>query len=881
MLMASTRAAAVAACAAAVLSVAAERAGGGLDDLRRLFVDPPADSRIMMRWWWFGPAVTHAELEREMRAMRDGGIGGFEVQPVYPLAADEDPPGIRNSAFLSDEFRAALRFAAAKARELGLRMDLTLGSGWPYGGPQVPIDRAAGKLRQDRVSVPPGATRVPLPWIGGGERLIAAFDAAGDAPLSLDRVRDGALVLSPAGDRARDVLVFIASRTGMMVKRPAVGAEGFVLDHYDRAALDGYLRDVGTPLVAGLPTPYAVFCDSLEVYESDWTADFLDQFRTRRGYDLAPHLAALVNAHTAAADALRHDWGQTLTELLDERFVAPLAAWAHANGTRLRLQGYGTPPADVSTNALADLPEGEGAQWRGLSASRWASSASHLYNRPVTSSETWTWLHSPVFRATPLDLKAEADLHFLQGINQLIGHGWPYSPEGVEYPGWRFYAAGAFSDKNPWWIVMPDLARYLQRVSAVLRQGTPVSDVAIYLPIDDAWAHFTPGKVNLIETLRDRLGTDAIPAVLDAGYAFDFVDDRALAKLGAIDGASLRVGSARYRAVVLPGVEQMPARTLRVLDAFARAGGIVIATRRAPDRAPGFLAADPDHAQVRDLSQRLFAAANAGSVLVRDERAGLGAELTRRLPADLSASPATPDLGFVHRRVGDADVYFVANTGNVAVHTTVSFRTPQAAAESWNAVDGSMTPLAVRASASDRQAIALDLEPYESRLIVFSRASRRARREAAARAESIDVDGRWTVTFGKGGRQVAMDRLRSWTEDEETRYFSGVAIYETSIDVPARMLGRGAMARIDLGAGRPLPAERLRSGTEAWLDAPVREAAVVEVNGRRAGSIWCPPYSLDVTAWLRPGTNRCGSLSATSPSTPWRHTRCRTIDCST
>ena len=39
----------------------------------------------MMRWWWFGPAVTKTELEREMQLMRDGGIGGFEVQPVYPL----------------------------------------------------------------------------------------------------------------------------------------------------------------------------------------------------------------------------------------------------------------------------------------------------------------------------------------------------------------------------------------------------------------------------------------------------------------------------------------------------------------------------------------------------------------------------------------------------------------------------------------------------------------------------------------------------------------------------------------------------------------------------------------------------------------------------
>ena len=56
---------------------------------------------------------------------------------------------------------------------------------------------------------------------------------------------------------------------------------------------------------------------------------------------------------------VREDWGRTLTELLDERFIAPLGEWARARGTRLRIQGYGIPPATVSSNAAADLPEGE------------------------------------------------------------------------------------------------------------------------------------------------------------------------------------------------------------------------------------------------------------------------------------------------------------------------------------------------------------------------------------------------------------------------------------------------------------------------------------------------------------------------------------------
>ena len=95
-----------------------------------------------------------------------------------------------------------------------------------------------------------------------------------------------------------------------------------------------------------------------------------------------------------------------------------------------------------------------------------------------------------MFRATPLDMKAEADQHFLCGINQLICHGWPYTPRRASrYPGWSFYAAAVFDEKNPWWIVMPDVTKYLQRVSYILRQGTPANDVALFLPNNDAWAN--------------------------------------------------------------------------------------------------------------------------------------------------------------------------------------------------------------------------------------------------------------------------------------------------------------------------------------------------------------------------------------------------------
>lgn len=816
----------------------------------------------MMRWWWFGPKVTKAELERELRLMKEGGIGGVEIQPVYPLALDDDrqltPP------FLSDEFLDALRFVNVKAHELGLRVDLTLGSGWPYGGPMVPITQAAGRLRVERVKAT--SRRVPVPALSEGERLLAVFLASvkgreieAESLREITELRDGAAWLSDNSQTQHEVIFFIASRTGQQVKRAAIGGEGFVIDHYDRAALDNYLKNVGDRLMQAFDRrpPYSIFCDSLEVFGSDWTGDFLAEFERRRGYDLKPLLPALIADVGPQTSAIRHDRGQTLTELLNERFIAPLRDYAHRHQTRFRIQGYGVPPATISSNAYADLSEGEGAQWKVVSASRWASSASHLFGREITSSETWTWLHSPAFRATPLDAKAEADLHFLQGINQLIGHGWPYTAPGVEYPGWRFYAAGVFNEQNPWWIVMPELTRYLQRVSYLLRQGQPANDIALYLPNHDAWAGFTSGRVHyLIDTLRDRVGPDVLPAILEAGFNLDFFDDDALKNLGRVEPGALALGTSKYRAVVLPNVEQIPLETLTRLEEFVRSGGVLIATRRIPAVVPGLQADEAEQRQLRAITQRLFTGEMATAHFVRDEKTELGRLLASLVQPDVALKPAVADIGFVHRHADDADIYFIANVSNQRQQSQATFRVRDLNAEWWNPFTGAVESAEILTRSASGVTVALSLEPYESRLVVFTkrRVSTPVAKHVAA-SQLLDLSRDWQVSFGAQG-VVTMEQLRSWSDDERTRYFSGVATYEKAVNVSESMLESGRRLLLDFGEAQPVSVQPLRNGRRAWLDPPVREAAVVYLNDERIGSLWHPPYALDVTGLFRRGTNR-------------------------
>ncbi len=820
-----------------------------LPQLRRTFASPPADARPMMRWWWFGPAVERGELARELRTMNAGGIGGVEIQPVYPLELDDPQTGFRNLPFLSPEFLSMVSFANETARQLGMRVSLTLGSGWPYGGAWVPVTEAAGCLRVVAAPAPESKqdNSMAVPSIRNGEKLLAAFMTTG-TPLQYDaeharrieNIQSGRVALPAGLSGPHVVLFFISSRTGQQVKRAAVGAEGFVIDHFSATAVQDHLKNVAEPLVRafGDQPPYSVFSDSLEVFGSDWTPDFLTEFRNRRGYDLTPHLAEMAAGTGEEAADLRYDWGRTLAELIDQNYLAAINAWARAHHTQFRSQSYGIPAVTLSSNARVDLPEGEGSQWHGpFSFTRWATSASHIYGRPVTSSETWTWLHSPAFRATPLDMKAEADTFFLQGINQLMGHGWPYSPPSAGEPGWSFYAAAVFNSHNPWWIVMPEVTSYLTRMSWILRQGRPANDIAVLLPEEDAQAQFRPGHASVTSRMPGMLGPELVPAILDAGYNYDFIDSEAIDRVGV-----------HYPVLVIPNIERLPLRTYRRIEQYARGGGIVLATEREPSRAPGFLESQRDTAAVQAISRELFAPGSKDAVLV-EQTADLGAAIGRFLKPDVSLSPAAPEVGFIHRKLADADIYFLANTDNRPHSFTAAFRTSRPEAAWWDAFSGKVS------GAGRGSSLRMTLAPYESRVVVFSDHAPAEASGAAANFAAIDLSRDWEVTLDKTGYTETMPALHSWADAAPGRYYSGTATYRRSVEIPAEVAHAGSVL-LDFGVGTPVRRSGLHeNGMRTWLDAPLRDAALVYVNGTLAGSVWHPPFALDIARFLHPGAN--------------------------
>jgi hypothetical protein len=770
-----------------------------------------------MRWWWFGPSVTRQELERELVAMADAGVGGVEVAYVYPLAT-------ATTEFGSDAFLADLRFAAERARELGLSFDLTLGSGWSFGGPHISTELAARQLHWEQREIGPESLQVPVlqPW--PGDDLVAAYVSAGslqEQPESYDRlpIVDGQVIIR-AGKGPRIVLLAYARRTGQNVKRAAVGAEGSVLDHYSAAATQAHLRAVGDPMLDAVPARLvgSVFCDSLEAYGSDWTPTLLSEFARRRGYDALPVLYLLTVDGPNAAQ-LRTDYHRTLVELYEQNFVAVCQRWAARRGVPFRIQGYGTPPATISSYRFADLFEGEGWGWQRITETRWASSAAHIYERTVVYAEIWTWVHSPSFRATPLDLKGEAHEHLLNGVNQFVGHGWPYSPSDAPGLGWFFYAAGALDDRNPWWPAMPELTRYLTRLCWLLQQGEPAADIALYVPNEDLFAIMGREQGGSLNTWREatrRIPSAITPAIRAAGLDYDLIDDDALTV----------TPPDRYQVVIVPATTMILEGTATWLQKIIAANGSVImidSTVQVP-----------------------------GAVTVQID--GLADALAAAVTADLKISPP-PDIGFVHRRSEDAEIYVVINTGPMTRRFGVAPRTSLRSYEQWDALSGR-----VLQAGAVNEGIELTLHPYEATVLVLTDEPTKEPSADPRDERRLPLSSDWQVAYDSEPAQP-VNLPHVWENEPGRQHYSGAATYTTTIDLGSIELDAvEGRPLIDFGdcevyGGSSTADDMVGPSYRVAVRGPVGEVAQVRINGIDCGISWAPPYRVEITGGLRSGTN--------------------------
>jgi hypothetical protein len=832
-------------CAGAAAAQPPER--GQTKNLAAAALDwPPiaATARPWTYWWWMGSAVDPDNLARELGRYHRAGLGGVHVIPIYGAKGFES----RYVEYLSPKWMELLRFTLAETQRLGMGVDMTTGSGWCFGGPNISW--------RDATARPVVKTYKPA----AGERLAQRFDrqdvqalvasASGGKCLELtDRIGpDGAVDwVAPGGDWT----VYAVSQrpTGQKVKRAAPGGEGPMLNPFFPEAIQHYLPRFSEAFaLSGVAAPRAMYHDSYE-YTTSWAADLFQQFERRRGYRLQPHVAELFAADGDEQTArVKCDYRETVSDVMTEQFLPPWVHWAHALGCLTRNQAHGSPGNLLDLYAAADIPETEMFNKdRNPLVAKFASSAAHTSGKNLVSSETGTWL-AEHFTETLDDLKRLMDDMFVSGINHVFYHGTCYSPDDASWPGWLFYAATEMNPRNAIWHDVAWLNAYIARCQSVLQAGRPDNDILLYWPIHDFW-HNPKGLVQQLTVhdtawLRDQPIGVAAARLWGLGYAFDYLSDRQLAAARARAG-SIELPGGLYRVIVVPPAQHVPLPTVRNLLELAEQGATVIFQDRLPRDVPGLGDLEKRRAALAELLASVQPAASRdrsvgvakvgkGRVLVGPLDAALAqVAVTREPMADLGG------LAFVRRVRAAGDIsapsggrgwdYLIVNRGQKPLDDWITLGTPAASALWMDAMTGRIGLAATRDDAENTQVYA-QLQPGES-LILRTFARRRVNAAAwtywQPRGKAIALTGTWSVAFQQGGpalpKPLETAKLDSWTVlgDDAARTFAGTAQYRLLFDAPA-------------------------AGDSAWqLDlGTVCQSATVSLNGRELGARIMPPYRL-------------------------------------
>ena len=760
------------------------------------------------RWWWLGSAVDKENLQWNLKQYADHGIGSVEITPIYGVQGNE----ANNIPYLSDKWMSMLRETQTYGKAYGIEIDMATGTGWPFGGPWVPLEESANRvIFVDTVFCGKVIKGLPLAVAAKDRKNSRLQKVMAYGPVDgyrvvvdvTDNVADGKLTwTAPVDTDWRIIAVYI--RYGVMkVKRAAPGGEGLVIDHFDRTAVANYLKHIETAFErTGTPYPRTFFNDSYEVSEATWTPTLFQEFEKRRLYRLEEHLPELIDGDVKTVA----DYRETLGDLLLENFTQQWTAWAHSHGATTRNQAHGSPANLIDCYAAVDIPEIEGFGLsefgiKGLrtdpgktrkndsdySMFKYAPSAAHVCGKPYTSSETFTWL-TEHFRTSLSQLKPDLDLMFCAGVNHMYFHGTCYSPKDDPWPGWKFYASIDMSPTNSIWRDAPYFMQYVERCQSFLQWGQPDNDFLVYLPVRDMWQK-NPKKLLMQFSIHamGKLAPEFIKTILDidrAGFDCDYISERLLMGVTYKNGMLETAAGTRYKGLIIPGSGNMPEAVKTHINALK----------------------------------------------------ALGAKIYYHVDAKQLATAAKPEtmkiqycLKAIRRKNPTGYHYFIANLTPDDIDADIPLAVDFQSATFFNPLNGDITPAPI----SDGK-IHIALRSGESIIVqTQNKASESVPYFAVPQQqiEDITLKGPWQLSFTeeapKVGKTFTLNTPRTWeTLDDSTAVTMGTGIYTTKLKLTKKDLKGAQSWQIDLG--------------------DVRESARVYINGKFVGCAWSVPFVLDI-----------------------------------
>lgn len=679
---------------------------------------------------------------------------------------------------------------------------------------------------------------------------------------------------------------------------------GLEVDKMNAAALDHHFASYAGKLAkaAGEYTGKSftiLSTDSWECEHQNWTEGFDARFAELNGYDFLPWIPVFTGQPVGSREATENflkDFRHTTSYLINRNFYARFAELSHQTGLR-----YETEPSwdsyvmnQASTFRYADIPQDEiWAQPRDINRIRtltaenpvWpneplsavfptAPSAAHFYGKELVSCEALTsWTGN--WADCPADMKETCNRIQLSGYNTLVFHTYVHQPD-ERRPGWQMEPFGsAINRKLTWWPLSKPFFTYLTRIQYMLQKGRPDARIlALYADKIPA------GKV------RQEFPDAVIADVITGESVRDW--------LRCEKGCLVSPGRMRYDLLAVSPDIFLRLETLRALKKRVEEGASISGYRlqRYGTNAGGAEA----RAEWDRLNDELF-----GSTEKSVRRIGKGCVYAnysaREAAAAMGIAPAITfdtdeNIQWTKRVHADGSAwYWLINGTDKPLSFSASFDT-QGTPVFWNAEDGTAIPAAVYRNEGERTTVPITIAPYADIFVMFTPQKQTTRPhivtyestlapttfagpaptpfrmtdgngpeaeffapgsiEATLSDSSVrtarvtdvpaptKLSGPFTVEFDErwgAPARVRFDDFESWTEnpDPGIRNYSGLATYKIPFTIPDN-----------------LPAE----GRRAYLQfTKLGEVGEITLNGRPAGSLWKPPYTLEITDLLLPGDN--------------------------
>ncbi len=815
------------------------------------------ENKPFVRWWWHGSAVDPEGLTYNLEEFARQGLGGFEITPIYGVQGNE----ANDIPYLSEKWMDMLRHVSEESARLGLQPEMNNGTGWPFGGPEVTENESARKLIIRSWDVAPGKNiegkiqpeddrQKPFATVEkimavDGDRRIDITDKLG---------KDGQLKWKAPKKGSWKVYALFAGRTFQKVKRAAPGGEGYVVNHYDSVAVKKYLDRFDRAFAGKEDTfPKVLFNDSYEVYGSDWTEGLANEFEKDHGYKLEYYLPELADTqnHSELRSRVVRDYRFTLGRVLRENFTDIWTRWAHSHGALIRNQSHGSPANIIDLYAVVDIPECESFGKSDLAIPglhptgptrpsdadpavlKFASSAAHIAGKPLVSAETLTWL-TEHFHTSLSVAKPEIDQMLASGVNHIFFHGAPYSPKGVDFPGWLFYASVNMSPTNTIWNDADGLFKYIERCQAFLTAGTPDSDVLLYFPIDDIWQRQDGIYMMFDIHSMDKKMPDVkatVSELVKAGLDPDYISDMLVRNLGVEpDGTIISEGGNRYKALIVPPVKTMPVETLSALKALKEKGANVIFTGVLPADVPGLGNLDDRRDSLKALTADMASPAKDIQAAIR--LSGAKPEPMREKGISLL------------RRVNEAGGYnyFIALLNDNEIDGWETLSVPSGSVMIFDPLTGKRGKARSRKGPNGTTEVLLQIKPGQSLLLKTLPTDvdfeEWAYYEPAAAPFSIDRG--WSIRFTDSEPAIEgvfeTDTLTAWTnlDEDAAKVNTGTGRYSVEFELPTEVNADEWL--LDLG--------------------DLRESARVFVNGNDAGIVWSVPFTIEIGRLLKHGKNR-------------------------